>query len=178
LLIISFYHCQVHYALCDTLSCASLWDWYNQWHSLFCCVAQFLLQLRSRASIMVWTHDSLSFRSTHIHNSCRVLSLYWNIYFCLALFYSIQNLSGILRNCFKERSKSHCHSMVKLRTKQWWHVHSSSSRHLRWVFQWRILKHNCHTSQLSCAWFSGTCLIEHITCSVKRFDFIIVVCDE
>ena len=168
----------MHYTLCDTLLCTSLQGWYNQWHSLFCCVAQFLLQLRSRALIIVWTHGSLSFRSTHTHNSCRVLDLYWNIYFYLALFYSIQDLSSISRNCFKERSKSHCHSIVKLRTKQWWHVHSSSLRHLRQVFQWRILKHNCHISQLSYAWFSNTHLIEHITCSVKCFDFIIVVCNE
>ncbi len=44
------------------------------------------------APIMVWTHGPLSFGSTRTHNSRRVLGLYRNIYFCSALFYSIQDL--------------------------------------------------------------------------------------
>ncbi len=36
---------------------------------------------------------------------------------------------------------------------------------------------SCHTSRLSCVWFSGTRLVGRMTCSVKRFVFIIVVYD-
>ncbi len=46
---------------------------------------------------MVWTHGPLSFGSTRTHISHRVLGLYQNIYFCSALFYSIQDPSGISR---------------------------------------------------------------------------------